>query len=245
MTRQGTIDRALQLENKPGLVCIGRFYVDGKVVDFPYSEEDLDRDAEFWRSVLTDYGVTRGKRVVITSMAWEVPQFQAVRVGVMRAGGTFSNSEFWSWDARRLDLFIRRLEPHMVIGPGSQSIEGLGNMVDLHERLSGVPHVLVRPDASELLTEAGVEHAGVVVPIGPAVAVTMPDGHIAVDEHEWAVQERDGRFAVTSIGPRAARFDQQITDVRGLVDSASGRAGLILSRDEAEGVTSEAGLSLG
>jgi hypothetical protein len=218
MTRQGTIDRASKLENKPGLVCIGRFHVDGQPVDFPYSEEDLDRDAEFWRSVLAEYGVTRGKRVVITSMAWEVPQFQAVRVGVMRAGGTYSNSEFWSWDARRLDLFIRRLEPHMVIGPGSQSIDGLGNMVDLDDRLGGVPHVLVRPDASELLLEAGVTHAGIVAPIGPAVAVSMPGGPVVVDEQEWSVRERNGRLAVSSVGPRAATFDSQITDVRGSVD---------------------------
>jgi hypothetical protein len=111
MTRQSTIERAARLQGKADLICMGRFFVDGNAIDFPYSEEDLERDAGHWGEVLSSYGVARGKRVVVTALAWELPWTVSVRVGVTRAGGTYSNAELWGWDARRLDMFIRRIAP--------------------------------------------------------------------------------------------------------------------------------------
>lgn len=219
MTRQSTIERAARLQGKPGLACIGRFSVDGEAVDFPYSEDDLARDAAFWAQVLAGYGVTRGKRVLVTAVAWEMPWMHPVRLGATRLGASYSNTEAFGWDARRLDTFIRWTKPQAVLGPGREVLEALGGSGDLAERLSGVPVLLVRPDGLETLEEAGVRSAGVVALLGLAAAVSLPDGSgIAVDENEWAVTEEDGELLVTTVGSRAARFDRQRTGVRGHVE---------------------------
>lgn len=220
MTRQSSIERAAQLEGKTGLVCIGRFFVDGEAVDFPYAEDDLSRDADFWSGVLRGYGIDRGRRTLVSALAWELPWSQSVRVGTNRAGGTYANAEFWGWDARRFDLFLRRTQPHAVVGLGREMVDSLGNLVeDVAARLSAVPVLLVRPEAVESLRNVGVNPAGVVGPIGPAVAVSLPDGSgLAVDEREWTVYDEDGELLITTIGPRAATFARQRTGVRGHVE---------------------------
>lgn len=219
MTRQSTIARAARLQGKPGLACIGRFSADGEFIDFPYGEDDLARDTDFWAKVLAGYGVTRGKRVVVTAVAWEMPWMQQVRLGATRLGASYSNTEAFGWDARRLETFIRWTSPQVVLGPGEEVLEALGSAGDLAERLRSVPVLLVRPDGRKTLAAAGVRPAGVVALIGPALAVSLPDGTgIAVDENEWTVTEEDGELLLTTVGPRAARFDRQRTGVRGHVE---------------------------
>jgi len=221
MTRQSTIERAARLQGKPGLACIGQFSVDGEAVDFLYSEDDLARDAAFWAQVLAGYGVTRGMRILVTGVAWEMPWMHPPRLGAVRLGASYSNTEAFGWDARRLDTFIRWTSPRVVLGPGREVLESLGNAGDLAERLQSVPVLLVRPDGLETLRDAGIRPAGVVAQLGPAAAVSLPDGSgIAVDESEWSVTEEDGELLVTAVGPRAARFDGQRTGVRGHVEQA-------------------------
>lgn len=218
MTRQSIIERAARLE-KPGPALIARFHPHGEPVDYPVSEDDLERDVDFWRGVLAGYGVGRGSRVVVTALAWELPWFQPARVAVARLGGSYSNAEFWGWDARRLEMFCRRLEPQVVIGPGRELVEGLGNIVDPAERLGGVRGLLVRPDALETLRDAGVTPAGIVTPIGPTVAVSLADGSgVAIDDTQWRIDEQDGELLATSVAPRAAAFERQRTGVRGRVE---------------------------
>jgi len=230
MTRQSTIERAARLQGKSGLVCMGRFFVGGQAVDFPYSEDDLARDTEFWRAVLSGYGLMRGKRAVVTALGWEMPWAVAVRCGVNGTRATFSNSELWGWDARRLDMFVRRLAPHAVIGPGGELLESLGNIVGLTERLGDVRVLLVRPDAMGKLDHAGVHPTGIITPLGPGVAVSLPDSTgLAVDENEWAVDEEDGELLITAVGPRAATFDRQRTGVRGQVERTQAGARIILA----------------
>ena len=229
MTRQSTIERAARLRGKPGLACIGRFSVDGEAVDFPYSEDDLARDAAFWSEVLAGYGVTRGRRILVTAVAWELPWMHPVRLGATRLGASCSNTEAFGWDARRLDTFIRWTSPHAVLGPGREVLETLGNAGDLAERLQGIPALLVRPDGVETLQEAGINPAGVVAQLGPAAAVSLPDGNgLAVDESEWSVTEEDGDLLITAVGPRAARFDRQRTGVRGHVEQTPAGPRIVL-----------------
>jgi hypothetical protein len=229
MTRQNTSERTAQLQGGPRLVCMGRFVVDGRPVDFPYSEDDLSRDADYWGQVLRDHGVARGRRTVVSALAQEMPWSQAIRIGTTRAGAAFSNVEFWGWDARRLDVFLRRAQPYAVIGPGRELIEGLGGLADLAERLGEVSVLLVRPDAVEPLELAGVRPTGLLVPLGPTVAVSLADGSgLAVDEREWAVDEEDGELLITTVGPRAATFERERVGVRGQVQRTTAGARIVL-----------------
>jgi hypothetical protein len=232
MTRQSTAERTALLPGKAGLACIGRFDLEGGHVDFPCSEEDLQRDAASWGRVHSAYGVARGKRVVVTALPWELPWAVPLRLGVTCAGGTYSNTELWGWDARRLDLFIRRLSPYAVIGPGQELIEALAGLTDLAERLADVPVLLVRPDAVQALEDAGVHPTGIVVPLGPTSAVSLPDGSegLAVDESEWNVEDEDGELLITTVGPRAATFHRQRTGVRGRVEQTPLGARIHLER---------------
>jgi hypothetical protein len=230
MTRQSSIERAAQID-KPWPKVIGRFRVGDEAVDFPISEEDLDTDARFWAGVLGGYGIGRGSNVVFSAFNYEMPWMHPARCATMNLGGAYSNVEHWGWDARRLELFCRRINPQMLFGIGGDNIRGLAGIVDVEEALAPVKHVLVRPDALGELSEVGLAPAGIVKWLGPAVAVSMPDGSgIGFDESQWHLESIEDVLHVSSRAERAASFDQQSTGVRGTVEKTD--RGLRLHLDE-------------
>ena len=221
MTRQSSITRAAALE-KPGPAFIARFALDRESVDFPVSESDLDRDTSFWRTILAEYGVGRGSRVVVLASGAETPWYEPARRAVATLGGSYSNVELMGWDARRLDMYCRRLDPIVVLGLGRVSADGLAAIADLNERLGSIPVLLARPDAVDVLSGAGVTPRGLVMSIGPALAVTPADGGgLAYDTEQWLIEVDSGELLISSLPGRAAKFDQQRTGVRGAVQQTS------------------------
>lgn len=229
MTRQSTIERAARIQ-KDGPTVIGRFHVDGEPVDFPLAEADVDVDVRFWQGVLSGYGVGKGDRVVVSAFAYEFPWFQPARMAVAQLGASYSNVEQWGWDARRLEMFVRRVSPRVVLGLGKENVEGLSNIVEPAERLGPVPTLLARPDAVDPLDDAGLSPAGLVVKLGPAVGVGLADGSgIAFDESQWEFGSEGGELTISTRGSRAASFAAQRTGVRGTVEQTPAGARLVLA----------------
>jgi hypothetical protein len=228
MTRQSTIERAARLTGK-GPAMLGRFQVDGDPVDFTVGEEDLDRDTTFWRGVLAGYGVGPGSRIVVVGSVPDSPWLEPPRMAANALGGSYSNVDAWSWDARRLDMYCRRLPVTLVLGLGAETVQALASLTNVQERLGPVPTLLARPDALKPLRGEGVTNAGVLVPLGPALAVTLADGRgMAYDESEWLIEAADGELVVSTRGPRHTRFDRQRTGVAGAVVAADGGSRLVL-----------------
>lgn len=228
MTRQSTIECAARLTGK-GPAMLGRFQVDGDPVDFTINEDDLDRDAMFWRTVLAGYGVGPGSRIVVVGSVPESPWLEPPRMAAAALGASYSNVDSWSWDARRLDMYCRRLPVSVVLGLNAETVQALASITDVQKRLGPVPTLLVRPDALEPLREKGVTHADVLVPVGPTLAVTLADGSgIAYDESEWLIEAADGELVVSTRGPRHTRLKRQQTGLAGAVVAAEGGSRLAL-----------------
>ena len=224
MTRRSTSARAALLDH-PGIACIARFHVAGEPVDFPVGEDDLAADATWAGAVLAGHGVERGHRAVVAALTWESAWFEPLRIAMHRMGGAFSNTETWEREAGRLDMFLRRLTPDVVAGPGSEMIAGLAAVPGAFDRLRRVRLLLVRPAAAALL-----EGTGVVVPVGPTLGLSHGDGGgIVVDPAQWEIAERDGELVVSSTAARMARFDHQPTGLRGRVERRGGLPRVVLS----------------
>lgn len=228
MTQQSTIARAALLD-RPGIAWIGRYRVGDDVIDFTVSEGDLSRDSLWAAGVLNDYGVRKGSHVLVTATPSETPWIDAFRVGARRVGGVHSNAEPWNWDARRSEMYIRRLGTELVIGLSADVVTAIGQISDVVDRLGAVRTILARPDAVQPLRELGIV-AGIYVRVGPAVAVSAPDGGgLCFNENEWAIDEIDGEFVVSTVGPRLTKAHRQRTGVRGSLTRTAGGPRLTLA----------------
>lgn len=227
MSQQSTITRAAKLQ-RPGIAWIGRYQVGADVIDFTVNEDDLARDSVWAAKVLTDYGIRRGSHILVTATPAETPWLDAFRVGSTRVEAVYSNAEPWNWDARRSEMYIRRLNTEMVIGLSAETVTAMGQLTDAAVRLGSVRTILARPDALPVLSELGID-AGLYVRLGPALAVSSPDhAGLQYDEKEWAIESVDGQLVVSTVGPRATPCDRQPTGVAGEVTSTSGGSRIVL-----------------
>jgi hypothetical protein len=215
MTLTGSVAAAASLE-LPALWGIGRYTVGDAIVQFPIDRSDLERDTAWATEVLGGLGVQRGRWVHVISGGWESPWYAAFFAAVRRLGATYTCADTFGFDARRTDLFLRRLTPHVVLGLPVDVVNGLADAEQL-DNLRLVPHILARPDAVSELAAAGIE-AGTFACIGPAAAVTRSDGGLlSYDDREWAIDAPDGEFLVTTAGERAYRVASAATGFRGSV----------------------------
>jgi hypothetical protein len=178
-------------------------------IDYPLSWEDMERDSAWATEMLRAHEIGAGDLVHVMSSGWEAPWTEPLFRAIRALGATYSCSELWGWDAPRAELFLRRLEPAMVIGIGAEVVTGIAGIADLGDRLGAVRHVLARPDAVAPLRDAGVD-AGLCMLLGPAIALSCPARAGAhVNASEWAVTSTDGELQVSTVGDRAhhlARF---------------------------------------
>jgi hypothetical protein len=220
MTQRSTTARAAKL-NRPGIAWIGRFAAGDDIVDFTVSEDDLARDSVWAENILRSYGIGPDDHVLFTATPSDTPWFEQFRVAARHTGAVQSNGEAWNWDARRSEMYIRRLETKMIIGLSAQTIEAMGQITDATERLSSVSSILARPDGLAAVRALGFD-AGLIIRLGPAVAVSAADGSgLCVNDDEWAVDVDDGELVVTSLGARMTQSHRQRTGVRGSVASTS------------------------
>ena len=217
MTLTGSAAAAVTLE-LPALWGIGRYVVGDATVQFPIDRTDLERDTAWATDVLAGYGVRRGRRVHIISGGWESPWYAPFFAAVRRLDATYTCADIFSFDARRTDLFLRRLTPHVVLGLPVDVAVGLADAEQL-DNLRPVPHILARPDAASELVAAGIE-AGVFAPVGAATAVTRPGSDLlSYDDRQWRFDAPEGELLVTTLGERAYRVSGHPTGVRGQVEA--------------------------
>ncbi|MET7770975.1 hypothetical protein [Nocardia sp. NPDC005366] len=228
MTRETTTARAGLIE-KDWPSIIARFGAGDQTVSYPVSEADMAADARFWSEVLSGYGVGPGSRVLVCSSGMEIGWTIPVRDAIGHLNGVVCPVEAWGWDARRFELFCRRLTPDVLLGANRANIDGMAGIVEPSEGLSAVEHLLVHPDAVDPLLDAGISRPGIVVWLGPAAGVSLADGSgIGFDESQWTIDDEDGELVVSSKGNRAADFDRQRTGVAGHVETTAAGPRIVL-----------------
>lgn len=215
------------------LWAVGRYDVAEQPVYFEISWDDRQRDTEWARAMLADHGVgavkgdgeVGGGLVVVCGMA-ESPWFDPFETAARELGAPFSIGEIHAFEAFRTGLYARRLPITMIFGINRTVAEGLGD--ELAEALARVPVVVARPDAADLLAEAGAQPF-ILTRVGPAIAVECPQRSGAhLNNAEWTLAERGGELFISTAGARAHQVTRAATELTGSITTgpcACGRTG--------------------
>ncbi|MGI9164624.1 MAG: hypothetical protein ACR2JI_17135 [Mycobacterium sp.] len=216
MTYESTTARA-ELLQRPDPARISRFLVDGEHVDFPVSESDTLRDTAWSADMLGRWGIESDGRILVSALSWHGAWFDPVRYAAIKIGACYSNIEAWGWDVTRFSSFLSRFDFDMLIGVGSESLAALAQTGRAAELLGRVGHILAQPDAVAPLAELGID-ASVIAMAGPALLAGDPSSEgLLYNQEEWLIESDGGELLVTTCGPRAERFENQRTGVRGSV----------------------------
>lgn len=202
---------------KPPQYGIARFHVGGQPVEFEISHDDMARDTAWAAGVLRRSGLGPANALLAVGGLFEAPWLAPFTRAATDVGATVAHADRWGWDARRSELFVRRLPVTMLVGLTAEVAQSLVGAEQL-EHLSRVPFLLVRPDAVAPLTAAGLS-PGTFAKIGPLVAVaTSPGQPLEYDAAEWRLDDGDdGELLVSTVGPRLATFDRAPAGCRGRV----------------------------
>jgi hypothetical protein len=197
---------------------VGSYHDGTRVVAWPISQAEMDRDLRAGARVVAELGIGPGGRVLHCSMLSEAGQFWPLVVGTMLAGAQLSCADATAGEAARVAMFLRRLPYDAVLGLTPALLDGLGELrVDPAELLAGVRVVGARPGAAARLREAGLAPHDLVL-CGPALAVARAPGEPArVDTDEWELDTDGDTVVVTSRRPRTRRFARTPTGARGVV----------------------------
>jgi hypothetical protein len=212
---------------------IGRYDLAGQLVYFEVSWDDWQRDVAWARAMLADHGVGAkkgdgevGGGLVIVGGMPESPWFDPFETAARELGAPYSIGEIYGFEAFRTGMYARRLPVTMIFGIDRTVAEGLGD--ELADVVARVPVIVARPDAADLLAEAGAAPY-IVTRVGPAIAVECPHRSGAhLNSAEWTLAERGGELFLSTAGPRADQVSQVPVGLRGTLtegECACGRTG--------------------
>jgi hypothetical protein len=236
MTAASTTAAAAALA-QPRLWGVGRYEVGDQLFYFDISRQDWQRDTAWAREALSGHGLGQGKGggevgggLLMVGGLPESPWFDPFETAARGLGVPFSVGEIFVFDAFRTGLYARRLPITMIFGINRVVAEGLGD--ELAEVAARVPVIVARPDAADLLAEAGARPY-IVTRVGPAIAVECPHRTGAhVNGAEWTLAERGGELFISTAGPRAHQVTDAPTGLHGTLAEgtcACGQAGQRIS----------------
>ncbi|UGQ11182.1 hypothetical protein LO772_30995 [Yinghuangia sp. ASG 101] len=203
MARAQSLARARVLD-RPATAYILPFRTPTGTVDIEVTWEDLARDAAWTERQLRGLGLERGQRALLTFSGFEGAWIRPVIEALRALGVVYGTADAMGWDHARTMVFHRELDLYAVLGLSSGTVERLGDHRMPSEMFQDTPVVWARPQAARTLRAAGVP-AGVLAPLGPALAVECLQRHGAhVNAEEWQVSVRDHRLVVAPAAARAA-----------------------------------------
>jgi hypothetical protein len=136
----------------------------------------------------------------------------------MLTGAQLSCADATSGEAARVAMFLRLLHYDAVVGVSAELLDGLEGLdLDPAAVFADVRVLAARPAAAARLRAGGLPTHDLVL-CGPAVAIARaPDAAARVDADEWELGADGEVVVVTSLRPRARRFDRHPTAARGAV----------------------------
>jgi hypothetical protein len=187
--------------------------------EYPLFNRDVDADARWAGTRLAEMGVDSGSMIDLVHNYRETGQFWPYYIAAARLGAAVMNGMATPWDVGRLEMYARRFDLALIMGPGTATIEGLRQFGhDPVEVLSRASTTCVRSDALALL-DGGTKFWRMTT-AGPMLLIAGPGSvRVAYDDTQWTVETGNtGTLMVTTRGDRAARYDRLDTGVRGSVE---------------------------
>jgi hypothetical protein len=208
------------------LWSIGCARVPAGVLPYPVSWRDLEVDARWTQGILRNLGVDRGDLVHISHNYSELGQWYPYYQAVRNLGAVFANGMPTTYDAYRLEMYLRRFKLAAAVGVAADTLTGLEQGGHAPEKVFANAKTLVAmPDALQRLQGLGFKPWRL-LPLGPLFAIAAPDNSGArYDNSEWTVSSRNGELLVSASVQRACDFRELATGVRGEVEKVNGPAG--------------------
>jgi hypothetical protein len=173
---------------------------DGSIL--PLSVEDIERDTAAASRALRGLGIAAGHHVLLISRNSQAGQIWPVLAALISCGAVYSPVDPSGFEARRVEMYLRRLPFYAVVGVTDEIIDGLDELgLDAAKVLAQAPVVLAVPSAARRLRRDGLAAARLLF-LGPTLAMDCPAAQLHVDGQVWDLADRDGRLVVA---PRQAR----------------------------------------
>jgi hypothetical protein len=207
-------------------------YSDGTTTHFlPLSESEIDRRVWFYRRIFDSYGLPHRRNVLIISNYEDHALTMPLQTLLHMEGHIPCYAEATSFDARRTESFMRRMDISVVIGANTAVLDGLEAIGFNPLELFAGCIVFARDENAYQRLSAGND---IVLrrwmDIGPAVALECRHGGgMHVDANEWIVEAEHGEVLLTSRLQTLVEFNRTPTGFHGtLVNElcACGREGV-------------------
>jgi hypothetical protein len=210
---------AKRYEDPPAVWGVSRVVVDGDVTPWPVTQADIDDEAESLAPRLAALGLEPGGLVLVVAMLSQAMHAVPFERAAGKLGALYSSADATPFDAFRVAVLVRQLEPQVVLGITRSVLDGLIEAGrEPAEVLGPVPAVVTADsDAHTRLRGAGLNPRRS-VRLGPTTAIEAPDADGPVyDAGRWDVEAVDGELLVSNLVPRLTEARRLRTGVRGRV----------------------------
>ena len=149
---------AKRYEDPPEVWGVSRVVVDGDVTPWPVAEADIEDEAESLAPRLAALGLEPGGLALVVAMLSQAVHAVPFERAAGKLGALYSSADATPFDAFRVAVLVRQLEPQVVVGITSSVLDGLVEAGrDPAEVLGPVPAVVTADDdAHTRLRAAGL-----------------------------------------------------------------------------------------
>ena len=218
---------AKRYEDPPDVWGVGRVVVDGDVTPWPIAQRDIDDEAESLAPRLAALGLQPGGLVLVVAMLSQAMHAVPIEQAAGKLGALYSSADATPFDALRVAVLARQLEPQVVVGITGSVLDGLVDAGhDLVDVLGPVPAVVAADDDAHARLRAAGLTPRRSVQLGPTTAIEGLDADGPVyDATRWDVDVDGRELVISNVVPRLTPARRLRTGVRGRV-VAPGRLAL-------------------
>lgn len=218
---------AKRYEDPPEVWGVGRVVVDGDVTPWPIAQRDIDDEAESLAPRLAALGLQPGGLVMVVAMLSQAMHAVPFEQAAGKLGALYSSADATPFDALRVAVLARQLEPQVVVGITGSVLDGLVDAGhDLVDVLGPVPAVVAADDDAHARLRAAGLTPRRSVQLGPTTAIEGLDADGPVyDATRWDVDVDGRELVISNVVPRLTPARRLRTGVRGRV-VAPGRLAL-------------------
>lgn len=200
---------------------VGHFF-DGQDWQFlPVTERDAKRAMRAYLRVLDSFSLPPGSRALVIANYDDWAMTIPLEMALTASKITIFNADASPFEAGRIESFIRRFDPGLIIGVDAGVLQGLDSAGHDLDRLFSGRSVWTR-DAGSYERLSGKEGSSNVYRwnmLGPAVAMECREAcGLHVDGEEWDLQVQDGEVLVSSRLGREPALQSQRTGVSGSLE---------------------------
>jgi len=210
---------AKRYEDPPAVWGVGRVVVDGEVTPWPVAQPDIEDEAESLGPRLAELGLEAGGLVLVVAMLSQAMHAVPFEQAAGKLGALYSSADATPFDAFRVAVLARQLEPQVVVGITGSVLDGLvAAGREPADVLGSVPAVVTADGDAHARLRAAALAPRRSVHLGPTTAIEGLDADGPVyDASRWDVEEFDGELVVSNLVPRLTPARRLRTGVLGRV----------------------------